>query len=211
MAKRGPSSATFVVPVEGVDARPLVRAPRSILDSVPPRVETEFYEFAQPDDLETRRLHAKAIVLESDAWTAALIGSSNFTSAGLGLLANAGNLEINVALGAPARSPEAAALRSLVRLGDPLVLEDVDWEPEADDEESSDAELPLGFVQCLLNAAANAVLKLELDASDLPPAVVGAPAPRASDRRSRSAPTRRTSERLRSGLARRALSVLPHR
>lgn len=168
MAKRGPSTAAFVVPVEGVGARPLVRAPRSILDSLPSRIESEFYEFAQPDDSETRRLHAKAIVLESNTWTAALIGSSNFTSAGLGLLANTGNLEINVAFGAPADSPEAKALRSLVRLDDPLALEDVDWEPEADEEESSDAELPLGFVQCLLEPPPNPELILELDPGDLP-------------------------------------------
>jgi hypothetical protein len=166
LAQRGPADVVFVVPVETVEARTLVRAPKSLTMSLPGRIRSDFRAVA-PQPGELRRLHAKAIVLESEEWTAALVGSSNFTSAGLGLLSRAGNVEINLAIGAPARSAEAEALRSLVPIGDAVELDTVEWEPELDDE-SGELELQLGFLECLLHPGAPPVLILRLRGRNLP-------------------------------------------
>ena len=118
LARRGAASATFVIPVDEMEGRTIVRAPRSILASMPGRVATEFCSVRRADEADLRPLHAKAMAFESEEWTALVLGSSNFTAAGLGLRSGSGNLEVNVALGAPARSREAEALRSLVPRGD---------------------------------------------------------------------------------------------
>jgi hypothetical protein len=45
---------------------------------------------------ELRDLHAKMIILGNDEWQMLLIGSSNFTTAGLGAIAGRGNCEANL-------------------------------------------------------------------------------------------------------------------
>ena len=166
LAQRGRAEVIFVVPVETVEARTLVRAPRSLTSSLPDRIRTSFHAVALQEG-ELRRLHAKVLVLESDEWTAALVGSSNFTSAGLGLLKGGGNVEINLAIGAPARSPEAEALHSLVPIGESVELDAVEWAPEEDDE-TGELQLPVGFVECLLHPGTPPVLIMRLALRGLP-------------------------------------------
>jgi hypothetical protein len=166
LARRGKAEVSIVVQVETIEARTLVRAPRSLLESLPSRIRTEIYALDVPSD-DLRRLHAKVIVLESEDWTAALVGSSNFTAAGLGLVGNAGNVEIGLALGAPARSREAEALRSLIPTGDEIEIDAVEWVPEPDDE-TGELEIPGGFLECLLQPGTPPVLRLRLDPARLP-------------------------------------------
>jgi hypothetical protein len=168
LAQRGPVSATFVVPVDELEGRTIVRAPRSILATVPRRVATQFCDVRRANSDDLRRLHAKALVFDSDEWTALVVGSSNFTGAGLGLRTGSGNLEVNVALGAPARSAEAEAFRSLIPVGDRVEPEDADWEPEEDDETPDEWALPLGFEECLVDPGPDPVLVVRLGPDALP-------------------------------------------
>jgi hypothetical protein len=168
LARRGAVSATFVVPVDDLEGRTIVRAPRSIIAALPKRVPAEFRSVQQPEEAEPRRLHAKAILLENDEWTAVLVGSSNFTAAGLGLLKGAGNVEVNLALGASARSADGKACRSLIPIGERIELDGVDWEPEPDDETESEWELPMGFSECLLDPGLEPSLILRLAPESLP-------------------------------------------
>jgi len=163
---RGAISATYVVPVDYDEGMSVVRAPRSILNHRDSRTSIDFREF--PRGEEPRRLHAKAIRVESSDWVAAIVGSSNFTTAGLGLTGR-GNLEINVALGAPADSTEAVTLRALIPLGDLIDPDTGDWEPEPDDDEAGVAVLPFGFAECLLDPPPRHEVILRLHPPDLPP------------------------------------------
>ncbi|OYD71386.1 hypothetical protein [Rhodococcus sp. OK302] len=105
-----------------------------------------------PLDTEVRALHAKCLLLASDTWIAALIGSSNHTAAGLGLSAQP-HRELNVWLGAPIRSSEGRALASLIVLGDVIELSDTPPKFE-DEDEAPPTPLPLFFEICRLRMAA---------------------------------------------------------
>lgn len=168
MRRRGHVHSTFVVSVDYVDGKVLIRAPRSISLHASHRVSIDFRRFAQPSEKEPRRLHGKVILLESHEWTAALVGSSNFTRAGLGLFANAGNIEVNLAFGAPADSAEAKALRALAPSGDLLDLEEGDWDPEREEDEEQGLVLPFGFAECLFEPPPSFSIMLRFRPSELP-------------------------------------------
>lgn len=129
LAGRGHSELAFVVETEQLDSRVRVKAPESLLAALPDRVGGAVYCLDREEDEELRRLHAKAILLESDAQVALLIGSSNFTTAGLGL-GGRGNLEVNIAIGAAAGSEVGNGLEELIPTGDLVELEEADWEPD---------------------------------------------------------------------------------
>lgn len=169
LAQRGERSCAFAVSVAHPEGDPVVKAPKALRATATGPLRLEFREFRQPDEHEVRRLHAKAIVLETADRVAALVGSSNFTAAGLGLGA-AGNLEVNVAICARRSADVGKALLTLVPMGTELDLEAVRWEAEEDDEREMAAELPRGFVNCLLVRlpAGGLGLRLSLDLGVLP-------------------------------------------
>ncbi|MPY94438.1 MAG: hypothetical protein GEV08_15670 [Acidimicrobiia bacterium] len=167
LAQRGDAAIRFAVSADHTTAGLVVRAPGTLTASVPKRVDCSFETFMAPGT-EPRRLHAKVIVLESDEWVAALVGSSNFTEAGLGLSEHFGHLELNVWLGAPAGSPEGTALTALVPAGEPIEPQDAQWAPAVEDDVPVGAVLPAAFEDCLLDPAAR-TMTLSLDASSLPP------------------------------------------
>jgi hypothetical protein len=125
--------------------------------------------FDPPDD-ERRTLHAKLLLVEGDDWLAAMIGSSNATSAGLGLHPTNGHHELNVWLGCPPGSRAAKHLRSLARPGDPLALSDEVWTPDQDEDEPRAPILPLGFVTCMVHPGTPPRAQLSLDPTSLPEA-----------------------------------------
>ena len=97
LRKRGDPKVRYIVVVEQVpgEAAGLIYAPDTLLKAhptSPPGASTEFRQLSLD---EARRLHAKAIWVEDDRWALYLIGSSNFTSAGLGL-SKSSNLEANL-------------------------------------------------------------------------------------------------------------------
>jgi phosphatidylserine/phosphatidylglycerophosphate/cardiolipin synthase-like enzyme len=168
LAQRGPVEATFVLPVDQLAGRTVVRAPKAILQSLPRGVTARIRAFLQPSGGEPRRLHAKAVLLESDQWVSVLLGSSNFTASGLGLKPSSGHLELNLALGAPAGSPDAKTLRELIPAGDPIDPAVADWESVADDEEPAGPALPWGFTECLLEPGPPPLLFVRFDLPELP-------------------------------------------
>jgi hypothetical protein len=122
----------------------------------------------EPPDEELRSLHAKLLLIETDDWLAALIGSSNATGAGFGLDPHSGHHELNLWLGCPARSPAAKHLRSLVRAGEEIELNEDRWEPMPDEDEPTAPVLPLGFVTCNIDARKPAHALLDFDPKALP-------------------------------------------
>jgi hypothetical protein len=144
--------------------------PRTEAVKAPPAMakekDVELVAFEPPDD-ELRLLHAKILVVESDEWVAAMIGSSNATEAGYGLSPVRGHRELNLWIGCPATSREAAALRALTRVGSRLEVDEVDWEPELDEDESTTPPLHIGFQACVVRPHPPGVT-LTFDAALLP-------------------------------------------
>jgi hypothetical protein len=79
---------------DGQRSQLLVYAPSSLKKNCPPDSDCEVI-FQALELEENRPLHAKSLWIQSRNWTAYLIGSSNFTSPGLGL-GNAPNIEANL-------------------------------------------------------------------------------------------------------------------
>jgi len=99
---------------------------------------------------EHRRLHAKALSLESEDYRLTMFGSSNMTCFGLGLHSSRGHYEMNVAYLTPAKGRLARELESLFPATVPIdqtitfdVLPDVEDEPNR-------PPLPSGFEAAML-------------------------------------------------------------
>lgn len=122
-------------------------------------------------DQEMRTLHAKCLLIESDQWVAALVGSSNHTRAGLGLTARR-HREMNVWLGASKSSKEGKALLDLIQLGRAVSADAEEVEPKDDDEEPT-TPLPSCFGLCRISPNADdAAWELHLGiemTTDMPP------------------------------------------
>jgi hypothetical protein len=125
-----------------------------------------------PTDLgaDRRPLHAKMLSLSHETWTATVIGSSNFTSAGVGLSPIARNWEANVLY--LLRAHEGDGARRLLearglRGGEAVDLSvGVDFEPAIDpDGEESDAPppLPAFFAEATLDAAGPQSYELRIE------------------------------------------------
>ncbi len=169
LAQRGERELYLLVPVDEVHSNTVVLAPKSLMAAVPTGVHCELFVFQSDEGDGARRLHAKGILLSSGAWTAVLLGSSNFTTAGLGLASTSGHLEINVAFGAPDGSDEDKALVDLFDrcLGKSLDPSLVRWEP-LEDEEERPVLLPWGFSRALLEPGPPPRVEVTLDAASLP-------------------------------------------
>ncbi|MGB0970451.1 MAG: hypothetical protein ACPGVG_05745 [Mycobacterium sp.] len=122
-----------------------------------------------PADNELRALHAKVLLIDSDEWLAALVGSSNATEAGLGRQRHHGHHELNIWLGCPAASKTAKHLRELVREGERLDLDDTAlWDPAPDEDEPTTPPLPMEFAQCTVIIGAPPRLQLDFFPRSLP-------------------------------------------
>jgi len=120
-------------------------------------------------DPELRLLHAKCLLIETEEWIAALVGSSNHTRAGLGLSARR-HREMNIWLGAPLGSSEGRALRELVQLGE-LVSADADEVEPSDEDESDLPVLPACFGLCQVTRRSSDApweLRLGITTDDMP-------------------------------------------
>lgn len=156
---RGQRIATVVTPQGTVPITPILR------DAV-----EDVVALGRIDDETTRTLHAKCLLIESDQWIAAMVGSSNHTKAGLGLTGSR-HLELNVWLGAPAGSAEGKALAALIPTGARIPVDTPGGDDEADEDEPTAIPLPLGFTLCRLHrdeATGNWQLTLSFDPTGLP-------------------------------------------
>jgi hypothetical protein len=167
LAQRGPCQVTFVLPVNVGADRLAVRAPKSLSSALPPRIDASFEAFMPTGEEEPRRLHAKAVVLESDSWVAGLVGSSNFTAKGMGLSPRS-HFEVGVAIGAPLASATGDAISALIPPGEPLDVSDVVWEPQDDEDEADRPILPWGFVECLLDPGPPSTVVVRFAPNELP-------------------------------------------
>lgn len=123
-------------------------------------------------DKEIRTLHAKCLLIESDQWVAALVGSSNHTKSGLGLVQGGRHREMNVWLGAPRNSKEGQALRNLIQVAKDVPENAEEVEPKDDDEVELPA-LPACFGLCRVTRSSDDALwelHLGFTATDMPAA-----------------------------------------
>jgi hypothetical protein len=147
-----------VDPITGI-----VKAPPSLA-----RQATTTVHSFEPIGTEMRLLHAKLLLLESNDWIAALIGSSNATEAGYGLHRHRGHHELNVWVGCPQGSATSKALQELAREGGMVSASSDEWSADADEDEPTTPALPLGFVACTLRAGQASAVCLDFDPPRLP-------------------------------------------
>ncbi len=108
---------------------------------------------------EQRPLHAKTLLLTHEKWVALVVGSSNFTSAGMGLNAHANNFEAGVVylLRAPHNDRLRRMLETRVLRGGAAVAVSAStvFVPaiDADDAEGGQPPLPQFFSEALLEGA----------------------------------------------------------
>lgn len=107
----------------------------------------------KPLDTEMRTLHAKCLLVESNDWVAALVGSSNHTLSGLGF-AKRPHREMNVWFGAPRDSKEGKALLDLIQLGKHVGPDAEEIEPKDEDEADLPC-LPACFELCRISRVDN--------------------------------------------------------
>ena len=154
LKQRGRATVEFDVTAEDVPGEKavLVHAPESLVDAQPAnRNQTETF-VKRIKLMEGRPLHAKSLWLQSDRVILLMMGSSNFTSAGLGIGVTQ-NLEANLAYAVSQQSKKVAKTLSDAWLPVEDMPEEVElrWLPCLDDGEDSATTgivlLPLFFGQ----------------------------------------------------------------
>ena len=170
MKQRG--SAELHLHVAGEEApeskRWRLEVPRHILSATPKGragVVTEVHPVRVADvatdfGRDRRPLHAKTLALSHETWAALVVGSSNFTSAGMGLSPYARNFEANVLyfLRGPSgdsarRLLEARQLRGGAAVDEPSAIDfDPAFDPDAEDG-NSPPPLPSFFAEAALKGA----------------------------------------------------------
>jgi len=112
MRTRGSKVVQFEVTSEEVPGQkhPLLHAPSSLLKAQPADPSSATMLFQRLKLEEGRPLHAKCLWLQNDRWSLYQMGSSNFTTAGLGL-GRSPNLEANLAyVFCQARNPKGGRM-----------------------------------------------------------------------------------------------------
>ncbi len=161
LKQRGEASVTWGVTAEDVPGEPtvLVHAPRSLLEAQP-RTRAGVSSEIQRIDLPAHRpLHAKTIWLEHDHRASYMIGSSNFTSAGLGL-GSRPNVEANLVY--LVRRKQGKRGYSRLRASLPpmkLITKNVEirFQPKPDEDAAEDVAapaLPDGFGEAVFDVQA---------------------------------------------------------
>ena len=154
LRQRGKAEVSFYVESEEVpdEDTVFIHAPESLCDAEPSQRENVMTEFLAIELDEGRPFHAKGIWLEDDRWSVYMLGSSNFTSAGLGL-GTAANIEANLAYVFDGeRHPEAyKEMQDRFLGGDEIDIGwGVKWQPRTDAGEDADCDellLPQAFGQ----------------------------------------------------------------
>lgn len=173
MAKRGNRNISFYVTSEELpDGKLRLGIPRQIVDAAMELAEVSVHEVLAKQDNEIRGLHAKMMILANDDWELTLMGSSNFTRAGLGVsYANHKpvNFEANLAYLTRKGEPE---FRKLQDVWPDISDNQVDiasrtlvWEPtdERNGEDASNVPLPAGFQEALFAPGKSAQLIIVLE------------------------------------------------
>ena len=141
LAKRGETALHFYLASDQeADGRHRVQAPKSLSKAEP---KPFLYAIRRSENGQDRQLHAKAIWLEGARWATYMVGSSNFTTPGLGLEKVTGNVEANVIYEARPGTPQYRLLDAAWpgydrELKNP---KNIIWDPNFDDPEVSGKSL----------------------------------------------------------------------
>ena len=169
---------TFCVPAlrdGSPSAVPRLMAPRSLVrtaEKYKARVVVEMLPY-EDDDNNARPWHAKMLTLRSEAYSALMIGSSNFTCAGMGVTphrhaeANLLTLVDRVAFGRESGRLEAI-WPEMKAVTDPDAAEWLGAKPEEEDGQATAAILPVGFLSATYRAGEVRQIVLRLDPAHLP-------------------------------------------
>lgn len=179
MARRRVRKLCFCVPTApGDDETTITRllAPKSIL-SMPPKYNGQVTIEMLPDydnEKNHRPWHAKMLALRGDRYTALLIGSSNFTCAGMGI-GSICNAEANlmIVVDRVAYGRDAGQLESIWPQMESVVdLDSVEWlnsNPEHNEEQEVRLQaVPAGFLSAVYRAGNDRQIVLHLDPIRLP-------------------------------------------
>lgn len=159
IGRTGRPRITYCTPVVDLpDENALaVQVPASVLDVDLSRHPGASIRFQRLDPGDGRPLHAKSVWFTNAGATTYVIGSSNFTSAGLGLSANS-NLEANVAFVVTHKKQRSAWLKLCKAFPEgPLIALKTDLRflteyAGDDDEASSEAVLPAFFLDAIFTS-----------------------------------------------------------
>ena len=169
---------TFCVPAlrdGSPGATQRLMAPRSLVrtaEKYQARVRVEMLPH-EDDDKNARPWHAKMLTLRSEAYSVLMIGSSNFTCAGMGVTphrhaeANLLTLVDRVASGRESGRLEAI-WPEMEMVTDPDATEWLGAKSEEEDEQATATALPAGFLSATYRAGAVRQIVLRLDAAHLP-------------------------------------------
>lgn len=155
LTDRGSREVSYLVSCERLpDGRLRLRAPRSLIGKARKTADYRVYPVDEEVENEVRPLHAKSIWLWNDRWHIYMIGSSNFTSAGLGLPGHSPNFEANLAYTFREGSKIVEVMDgTLPPYEDPVDdFEKILWEAadvEQGEEMAVGAVLPSGFEEAL--------------------------------------------------------------
>jgi hypothetical protein len=176
LKQRGEAQVTYHLvaePDEGEETL-RIRAPENILEAKPKNRPGLATQIRQLKLEEARPLHAKSLWLNNASWVTYMIGSSNFTSAGLGI-AQKPNLEANL-LYVVRHDSNRSLLKSLRSSFPPSdeIREDIKlkWDPiqGGEDEASSGAVLlPSEFGHATYSSDENHKQLVELNLNGSPP------------------------------------------
>lgn len=172
LAATGPAEARLLVPLQASPAGNLIQAPLDLEQrSFRSGIETSIWGVGDGSDQERRRLHAKALLIESDDWVTLMVGSSNMTASGLGLNAGVGHIEMNVAYGAPQGSKLAKQLLAVLPESQEIdaTRDTFDESPSEDEDAPTRPALPAAFLSATLVCEQSTwKILLSFDQSQLP-------------------------------------------
>ena len=180
MARGRTREIRFCVPASRDDsetADPRLAAPKAIA-TTPLNYRGHVTVSTLPDfdgDKNIRPWHAKMLALRGESYTALMIGSSNFTCAGMGTASHR-NAEANLVtvVERVAYGRDAGRLEGIwSQMGPDVDLEAAEWlgpQPELDEDEAAAAPpVPAGFVSATYRAGDERTIVLRLDPARLPP------------------------------------------
>ena len=180
MARGRTREIRFCVPAsrdDGETAVPRLAAPKAI-STTPLQYRGHVTVATLPEvdgDKNARRWHAKMLAFRGDSYTALMIGSSNFTCAGMGTSSHR-NAEANLVtvVERVAYGREAGTLEAIwSQMGPDVDVNTAEWlgsRPELDEETAAVAPpVPAGFVSATYRAGDERTIALRLVPASLPP------------------------------------------
>ena len=179
MARGRTRDIRYCVPAprnDGEISVPRLAAPKAIA-TTPPRYRGHVTVATLPDvdgDKNVRRWHAKMLALRGESYTALMIGSSNFTCAGMGTASHR-NVEANLVtvVERVAYGRKAGMLEAIwSQMGPDVDVDAAEWlgsKPELDEEAAAVAPpVPAGFESATYRAGDERTIVLRLDPARLP-------------------------------------------